>query len=188
MNLFTRCVVYTLMGAAMLSITPQAHALPKDEGANNLGGSTYFSWKIKNPISGLDNAPKVIGYACLTRDTIGGMARNAYAYRYAIKARPKSEKWWLEYQEGIVIRPRDNSVNAYNSNSSSYIGSKTASGVSSIPQLQKDVTNPETGWFQRDFEADVLGLACIDGGISSSVKHLEQTHNLNITIENGKRR
>ncbi len=188
MNLFTRCVAYTLVGAAMLSITPQAHALPKDEGANNLGGSAYFSWEIKNPISGLDNAPKVIGYACLTRDTIGGMAKNAYAYRYAIKARPKSEKWWLEYQEGILIKPRDHSANTHNTPTSSYIGNKMASGVSSPTQLQKDVTNPQTGWFQRDFEADGLGLACLDGGISSSVKHLEKTHNLKITIENGKRR
>ena len=53
--------------------------------------------------------------------------------------------------------------------------------------LQEEVTNVETGWFKRDFEADVLGLACIDGGLSGAVKHLEKTHDIKITVENPKR-
>ncbi len=193
MNVLTRSLACTLISASLLSIVPSAHAFPTDEGAKNLGGSAYFSWKIKNPISGLDNAPKVIGYACLTRDTIGGMAKNAYAYRYAIKARPKSDKWWLEYQEGILIKPNvsspnGSSPNESSPNESSYSGTRMPSSLSSVTQLQTDVTDPETKWFKRDFGLDELGSSCINGGVSSSTDYLEKTHGINISIESTKRR
>jgi hypothetical protein len=184
MNFLTHSLAYTLMSlmslmsASLSSTAPSAQALPTNEGAKNLGGSTYFSWKIKNPISGLDNAPKVIGYACLTRDTIGGMAKNAYAYRYAIKARPKSEQWWLEYQDGIAIA----------ANESRYSGTRMTSPLLSITQLQTDVTDGETGWFKRDFDLDDLGQSCINGGVSSAMEYLEKTHGINIRIETTNRR
>ena len=169
-------VTYSLIGVLSIAVASSAQALPKDEGAKNLGGSTYFSWKIKNPISGLDNAPKIIGYACLTRDTIGGMAQNATVSRYAIKAVPKSDRWWLEYQEGFNVLPGDGSYRA-----------KRTPESTDAKTLQKNVTNAETGWFKRDFEADVLGLACINGGLSGVVKQLEKTHDIKITVENPKR-
>ncbi len=168
----SRSVTCSLIGVLSIALASVAQALPKDEGAKNLGGSTYFSWKIKNPISGLDNAPKIIGYACITRDTIGGMAKNATVSRYAIKAVPRSDRWWLEYQEGFNVMPGDES----------YRAKRTIEGMDA-KTLQKDVTNPETGWFKRDFEADVLGLACINGGISGIVNHLEKTHDIKITVE-----
>ena len=172
MSFFNRYVTYSLIGVLSIALASSAQALPKDEGAKNLGGSTYFSWKIKNPISGLDNAPKIIGYACLTRDTIGGMAQNATLSRYAIRAVPKSDQWWLEYQEGFNVLPGDGS----------YLAKRTIESID-VKTLQKDVTNPKTGWFKRDFEADVLGLACIDGGISGIVNHLEKTHDIKIIVE-----
>jgi hypothetical protein len=172
-----RSLAYTLISSLFLSIAPMAQALPKDEGAKNLSGSAYFSWKIKNPISALDNAPKVIGYGCHTRDTIGGMAKNAYVYRYAIKAQPKSEKWWLEYQEGLSITPTAKGYSA-----------KKIPAPESIAQFQADVTDANTGWFKKDFEADGMGAACVDGGISAAVKQLEETHQITVTVENGKRR
>jgi hypothetical protein len=174
MNFSKRSLVFPLISVLFLSI---AQALPKDEGAKNLSGSAYFSWKIKNPISALDNAPKVIGYGCHTRDTIGGMAKNAYIYRYAIKAQPKSEKWWLEYQEGLSITPTAKGYSA-----------KKVPAPESIAQFQSDVTDANTGWFKKDFEADRMGLACVDSGISAAVKQLEENHGITITVENGKRR
>ena len=176
MSFFNRHLTCSLISVLSIALASAAQALPKDEGAKNLGGSTYFSWKIKNPISGLDNAPKIIGYACLTRDTIGGMAQNATVSRYAIKAVPKSDRWWLEYQEGFNVLPGDGN----------YRAKKLTEGTDA-KTLQKSVTNAETGWFKRDFEADVLGLACIDRGLSGVVKHLEKTHNIKITVENPKR-
>ena len=176
MSFFNRHLTCSLISVLSIALASAAHALPKDEGAKNLGGSTYFSWKIKNPISGLDNAPKIIGYACLTRDTIGGMAKNATLSRYAIKAVPKSDQWWLEYQEGFNVLPGDGS----------YLAKRTIEGIDA-KTLQKNVTNAETGWFKRDFEADVLGLACINGGLSGIVNHLEKTHDIRITVENPKR-
>ena len=177
MSFFNRYLTYSLVSVLSIALASSAQALPKDEGAKNLGGSTYFSWKIKNPISGLDNAPKIIGYACLTRDTIGGMAQNATLSRYAIRAVPKSDRWWLEYQEGFNVLPGDNN---------SYGAKRPTEGIDA-KILQEEVTNVETGWFKRDFEADVLGLACIDGGLSGAVKHLEKTHDIKITVENPKR-
>ena len=176
MSFFNRHLTCSLISVLSIVLASSAQALPKDEGAKNLGGSTYFSWKIKNPISGLDNAPKTIGYACLTRDTIGGMAKDATLSRYAIKAVPKSDQWWLEYQEGFNVLPGDGS----------YLAKRTIEGIDA-KTLQKNVTNAETGWFKRDFEADVLGLACINGGLSGIVNHLEKTHDIRITVENPKR-
>ncbi|MBC7517219.1 MAG: hypothetical protein H7237_12480, partial [Alkalinema sp. FL-bin-369] len=112
MSFFNRHLTCSLISVLSIALASAAQDLPKDEGAKNLGGSTYFSWKIKNPISGLDNAPKIIGYACLTRDTIGGMAKNATLFRYAIRAVPKSDQWWLEYQEGLNVLPGDGSYRA----------------------------------------------------------------------------
>lgn len=175
MSFFNRYLTGSLIGVLSIALASSAQALPKDEGAKNLGGSTYFSWKIKNPISGLDNAPKIIGYACLTRDTIGGMAQNATLSRYAIRAVPKSDQWWLEYQEGFTVLPGDGS----------YRIKRTPEGMDA-KTLQKNVTNAETGWFKRDFEADVLGLACINGGLSGVVKQLENAHDIKITVENPK--
>ena len=176
MSFFNRHLICSLIGVLSIALASAAQALPKDEGAKNLGGSTYFSWKIKNPISGLDNAPKIIGYACLTRDTIGGMAKNATLSRYAIRAVPKSDQWWLEYQEGFNVLPGD----------TSYRAKRVTEGIDA-KTLQNDVTNVETGWFKRDFEVDVLGLACINGGLSGVVKQLEKTHDIKITVENPKR-
>lgn len=175
-RVLNRSMACSLISILSIALASSAQALPKDEGAKNLGGSTYFSWKIKNPISGLDNAPKVIGYACLTRDTIGGIAKNATLSRYAIKAVPKSDRWWLEYQEGFDVLPGD----------TSYRAKRTIEGMDA-KTLQKEVTNAETGWFKRDFEVDALGFACINGGISGVVKHLEKTHVIKITVENPKR-
>ena len=176
MSFFNGYVTYSLIGVLSIALASAAQALSNKEGAKNLGGSTYFSWKIKNPISGLDNAPKTIGYACLTRDAIGGMAKNATLSRYVIKAAPKSDKWWLEYQEGFNMLPGDGNYSA-----------KRMTEGTDAKTLQKSVTNAETGWFKRDFEADVLRLACINGGISGVVKHLEKTHSIKITVENPKR-
>ena len=176
MSFFNRHLTCSLISVLSIALASAAQALPKDEGAKNLGGSTYFSWKIKNPISGLDNAPKIIGYACLTRDTIGGMAKNATLSRYAIRAVPKSDQWWLEYQEGFNVLPGD----------TSYRTKRVTEGIDA-KTLQNDVTNVETGWFKRDFEVDVLGLACINGGLSGVVKQLEKTHDIKITVENPKR-
>lgn len=176
MSFFNRHLTCSLISVLSIVLASSAQALPKDEGAKNLGGSMYFSWKIKNPISGLDNAPKIIGYACLTRDTIGGMAQNATMTRYAIKAVPKSDRWWLEYQEGFNVLPGDGS----------YRAKRTTEGTDA-KTLQKNVTNAETGWFKRDFEADVLGLACINGGLAGGVKQLEKAHDIKITVENPKR-
>jgi hypothetical protein len=177
MNFLHHNLVYSFISVLFLSIAPMAQALPKDEGAKNLSGSAYFSWKIKNPISALDNAPKVIGYGCHTRDTIDGMAKNAYVYRYAIKAQPKSEKWWLEYQEGVTITPTAKGYSA-----------KKLPAPESIAQFQADVTNADTGWFKKDFEADGMGVACLEGGIPAALQQLEQTHNITVTVENTKRR
>ena len=175
-RVLNRPMACSLIGVLSIALASSAQALPKDEGAKDLGGSTYFSWKIKNPISGLDNAPKIIGYACLTHDTIGETAKNATFSRYAIKAVPKSDRWWLEYREGFNVLPGDTGYRA-----------KRTIEDTDAKTLQKNVTDADTRWFKRDFEMDALGFACINGGISGVVKQLEKTHNIQITVENPKR-
>ncbi len=40
------------------------------------------------------------------------MAKNATLSRYAIRSVPKSDRWWLEYQEGVNVLPEDTSYRA----------------------------------------------------------------------------
>ncbi len=98
------------------------------------------------------------------------MAKDAYASRYAIKAKPKSTQWRLEFQEGISIRP----------DAKGQFKIFSIADGTSVEQLQQDITNPETGWIKRDFEMDGLGRACVQGGISSALQAIESTHNLQL--------
>ena len=40
------------------------------------------------------------------------MAKNATLSRYAIRSVPKSDRWWLEYQEWVNVLPEDTSYRA----------------------------------------------------------------------------
>ena len=177
MRFLNRYIVCTLVSTTILAISASAMALPRDEGTKNLGGSAYFTWKIRNPISALDNAPKVIGYGCYTRDSIHDLSKTTVLHRYAIKASPKSEQWWLTYSEGLMIEPIENG----------YSATKTLPDIS-VTQFQTNVTNLETGWLKRDLDANELGLACVNGGLAGAMKYLEQIHRITISVENAKQR
>lgn len=143
-----------------------ASSLPKDEGSKNLGGSAYFSWKVVNPISALDKSIKTIGYGCATQDTLKGTSKGAHIYRYAIKAKPKSSEWWLEFQEGVIVRPT----------AQNKFEVVRAQNAYPADQLRETILDSEQRWIKRDFEMDDLGKACVQDGLSSAVKTLETNH------------
>jgi hypothetical protein len=67
-------------------------AIASNYKAANFGGSTYMTWRFERRSPSPPPSPESasnyvqVGYACVTKDTLRGIARTAYLYRYAIMA------------------------------------------------------------------------------------------------------
>jgi hypothetical protein len=146
----------------LVSLSAQAAEL----GAKNMSGSAYFSWRLN---STADDNSRVIGYACLTRDTLAGMARTAYLYRYQIMVSPETGDRYFAPLQGVVIRP----------------DGRRLLSKSAVPSLDILPEIPQGAWIQADMSVDDLGQACIDGGIAKGMQLLAKRHGKNIKPEGG---
>ncbi|MBD2067355.1 hypothetical protein H6F93_07400 [Leptolyngbya sp. FACHB-671] len=161
MKTFSTLAIATTL---LTAFPPSAAAVP-EYGASNLGGSTYLTWVFQDRA----DANGVRGYVCITRDTLGGMARNAFANRYAIV--PVPDNFYFE------LRPL-NAVEIYPSGSG-----WVAEQVEPIP-VDDIWANAELDeseeWFAANIPVDDLGRACVDGGIAGTVQQVEQLHQIDV--------
>jgi hypothetical protein len=133
-------------------------------GAVNLGGSSYFSWGLLKPESRDNSQPQIVmGYACQTQNQLQGISKRASATRYVIKRGRGTDDWWLESLGGIAVIPTD----------SGYVPKKI-SGTSGN-DLKQYVTDSSSGWLKRDMDVDGLGNACLNGGIQSALKYIQDS-------------
>jgi pimeloyl-ACP methyl ester carboxylesterase len=133
-------------------------------GAVNLGGSSYFSWGLLKPESRDNSQPQIVmGYACQTQNQLQGISKRASVTRYVIKRGRGTDDWWLESLGGVAVIPTD----------SGYIPKKI-SGTSGN-ELKQYVTDSSSGWLKRDMDVDGLGNACLNGGIQSALKYIQDS-------------
>jgi hypothetical protein len=153
-----------------------AHSPPAQAdsyGANNLGGSTYLSWRTETPTEWSGGDPMLIGYACVTRDTMAAMAANAWMHRYAVYIYPQSDYLFLTPLNGVVISPNST-------------GGWISEEVTPAPEAElweAASLNLAGNWFEDEFDPDGLGQACLEGGIAGGVQYLETLHGISITDE-----
>ncbi len=164
-----RVLVGLVVGIAAL-VSMEGRAIAASEGGARLGGSTYFAWRITNP-SG--SSTKVIGYGCQIRDQIAGVSRMASVERYEIKRSKGSDEWWIESIGGLVVKPGEEGFQAVR---------VKASGRSDASSLVQVLQDRETGWLRNDSQVNALGKACVNGGLGSAVKVINQLHDLSVSL------
>ncbi len=163
----------SLLLAGTLTVLSSSKAFANTRyGAQSLGGSTSLSWMFQGvsiPRGGTQPIP--VGYACIVRDTLGGMARIAYAHRYQIFVYPGSDHLSLQPLAGAMIRPE---------------------GAGWIVQSQDPFPEQELwsapqvritgGWFDDEDTVGSLDAACLNGGVTATLRMISQQHGLNLTI------
>lgn len=159
-TLLTLAIATSLLAAFPLS----AAAVPEYE-ASNLGGSTYVTWAFQDRA----DANGVQGYACITRDTIGGMTRSAYAHRYAIVSVPEDFFVGLRPLNAVEIYP----------NGSGWVAEQTEPIPTDVIWANAQLNESEE-WFAANISVDDLGRACVDGGIAGAIQQIEQLHQIDI--------
>ena len=148
----------------------QGRAIAASEGGARLGGSTYFAWRITNPAG---SSSRVIGYGCQVRDQISGRSKMASVERYEIKRTKGTDEWWIESIGGFVVKPGDEGYQAVR---------VKPSGRSDDLSLFRVLQDRETGWLRNDSQVDTLGKACVNGGLVSAVKVINQLHDLSVLL------
>lgn len=163
-------VLFGLVAVSIALVSVQKEAIAASEGAARLGGSTYFAWRVTNPAG---SSSRVIGYGCLIRDQISGISKMASVERYEIKRSKGSDEWWIESLGGFVVKPGDEGYQVVR------VKASGRSGALSLVQVLQD---RETGWLRNDSQVDGLGKACVNGGLGSAVKVINQLHDLSVTL------
>jgi hypothetical protein len=161
-----------LVAGLLVSIVVPSLAIASSYKAANFGGSTYMTWRFAARSPDRTAAPESnyvqVGHACVTKDTLEGMARTAFIYRYSImKNTGAAGDLKLLPLNGVLVRP---GVQGYAVETTA-----PASGETWLDNAQMDAA---TAWVQADLEPDDLGIACVDGGIASGLKVLEQRHGM----------
>ena len=163
-------VLFGLMAVSIALLSLQKGATAASEGAARLSGSTYFAWRVTNPAG---NSSRVIGYGCQIRDQISGISKVASVERYEVKRAKGSDEWWIESIGGFVVKPGDEGYQAVR---------VKPSGRSEALSLVRVLQDRETGWLRSDSQVGALGKACVNGGLGSAVKVINQLHDLSVTL------
>lgn len=133
-------------------------------GTANLGGSAYLTWAFPT------RRGDAVGYACLVRDAIGGMANSAYIHRYAIAPVPGDVYYDLQPLNAVEISP---SGQRFAARTTEVIPTETIWSTAPLDESQE--------WFEASAEVDVVGRACVDGGVAGAIERLEQRHEIQIS-------
>lgn len=152
-------------------------AIASNYEAANFGGSTYMTWRFERRLPSPSPSPESasnyvqVGYACVTKDTLAGMARTAYLYRYAIMANTGTtdnsrDDLRLLPLNGVIVRPT----------TQGYVAEATAPTPGEAWFENTEQLDQSSAWFKPDLEPDQLGMACVDGGIAAGLKVLERQH------------
>ncbi|MBE9031661.1 hypothetical protein IQ266_18165 [filamentous cyanobacterium LEGE 11480] len=152
-----------------LGIAPEG-AIANTYSGQNLGGGAALSWRFTNPIDltglkpGQNNPPQRLGYACWTRDALGGMARTAFLYRYKIMGEPFTDNTYLVPLNGVTIRPGEKQLR------SQVVEAEDPAVLKNLPKALSGT------WFANNLAPEALDKACIDGGITAGLRQLSKEH------------
>lgn len=136
-------------------------AIAGDYGANYIGQSFSLTWLF----TGSQSNP--VGYACLTRDRLGGMTRDVDIHRYRIVA--DYDHFYLEPLNSVVIYPEG--------------GRYVAKETESIPEdafgANAQMDDAEF-WYAENEPVEALGRACVDMGVAGAIQEVERMHGIDV--------
>lgn len=137
-------------------------AIAGDYGANYIGQSLSLTWLF----TGSQSNP--VGYACLTRDRIGGMTRDIDIHRYRIVV-AEYDYFYLEPLNSVAIYPDGG---RYVVKETEPISEDAFSGAAEL--------NAAETWYADNETVEALGRACVDMGVAGAIQEVERQHGIDV--------